>query len=69
MCAHLLGALEVDLDDLLVDVVVAVGGDVGDVSAGAGGQHDAVLHQGVLKHHAVDVTSSDAVTDLRTSSG
>jgi hypothetical protein len=61
---HLLDALEVDLDNLLINVVVAVWGNVRNVATGARWQHDAVLHKRVLKHHSIDVTRSDAVADL-----
>jgi hypothetical protein len=63
--AHLLGALELHLDDLLVDGVAAGGRHVGDVAARAGRQHDPVLDHRVLVHQAVDVAARDPVAHLR----
>ena len=63
-CSYLLGALKVNLDDLLVDAVVAGRGDVGHVAASVWWQHDSVLDERVLIDHAIHVTPSDPVAHL-----
>lgn len=62
---HLLGPLEVNLKNLLIDVVVSVGCQVCDVSTCSGGDHHAVLNEGVLIHNTVNVSAGHTVTDLQ----
>jgi hypothetical protein len=60
-----LGAVEVELQNLLVDGVAALLGDAGDGTLGAGREQDLVLaEQTVLEDGAKDITSSDVVADL-----
>jgi len=56
--------LEIHLNHLLLNVVVASRGNVGDDTAGPRGEHDTVLNERVLKHDAVNVSCCDAVPNL-----
>ena len=56
--------MEVHLNHLLLNVVVASGGNVGDDTAGPRGEHDTMLDKRVFKHDAVYVSCRDAVPDL-----
>lgn len=58
-------AVELDLEDLLVDGVLALGGDLGDGAAAARGEDDLVLgDERVLVDDTPDVTARDVVADL-----
>ena len=46
------------------DVIVSRRSHVGHGASVFGGQHDLVLDEGVLIHHAIDVTSCDVTPDL-----
>ena len=60
----LLGALELHLNHLLLNVVVPGRGNVGDCASGSRGEHDAMLHERVFKHNSVNVSGRDSVADL-----
>lgn len=58
-------AVELDLEDLLVNGVLALGGDLGDGATAARGEDDLVLgNERVLVDDAPDVTARDVVADL-----
>jgi hypothetical protein len=60
-----LGAVEVELQDLLVDSVASLLGDAGDGTLGAGREQNLVLvEETVLKDSTKDITTSDVVADL-----
>lgn len=58
-------AVELDLEDLLVDSVLSLGGDLSDGSAAARGEDNFVLRdEGVLVDDTPDVTTCNVVADL-----
>lgn len=60
-----LGAVELELQDLLVDSVAALLGDAGDGSLGTGWEQDLVLaEETVLKDNTKNVAAGDVVADL-----
>jgi hypothetical protein len=60
-----LGAVEVELQDLLVYSVAALLGDAGNGTLGAGREQDLVLaEETVLKDSTKDIATSDVVADL-----
>jgi hypothetical protein len=60
-----LGAIEVELQNLLVDGVASLLRDAGDGALGAGREQDLVLaEEAVLEDSAKDITTGDVVADL-----
>jgi hypothetical protein len=57
-------AVELCLQDLVFDGVVAGGSDVGDCSTALGRQHDLVFDHVVLLNQTVNVSSAHVGTDL-----
>lgn len=65
MGAHLLDAAKLQLEDLIGDGVLSGRGNVGDITARAGGHHDPVIQQRILVHVRVDVAARQPVPHLR----
>jgi hypothetical protein len=59
-------ALELDLEQVLGDSVLALGGNLGDDTAGAGREEDAVRRdEGVLEDCAPNITAGDVIANLQ----
>ena len=59
------GAVKLNLEDLLLDGIFSLFGDLGDGTPGARGQQDLVdPDEGVLEDGSPDVTTGDVIADL-----